>query len=181
IPPMTAERTTQILLVLQLELEAASPGEWQLEVSVEPGAARGARFDLHPVKIAAVEPTWVPVVSGLNRRTTYNTANLAADPGRDRLFLWELKNKQSNVPEQRALDHPAVSSSVAILKDEGPETLLKCKSWFETWLRPLAEQQEGEIRVHAEKRMTRTAHVGKTKKNLPAPEFLDSKLWDQLF
>jgi hypothetical protein len=167
--------------VLQLYIHAAAAGEWKLDVSLEPGAAHDCRFDLQPVRIAAVEPTWVPVVSGLNRRTVYNTSNLCPDPRREQTYLWELNHKRSAIPEQRALDHPAVSSSVAILKDEGQATRDACKFWLESWLSPLAEQQEGEIRIHAEKQMTRTAHVGKTRKNIPAPEFLTTRPWKQLF
>ena len=70
---------------------------------------------------------------------------------------------------------------MAILKDEGQPTLDACKTWLEAWLRPLADQQEGEIRIHAEKQMTASAYVGKTKKNLPASGFLSDKIWGKLF
>jgi hypothetical protein len=70
---------------------------------------------------------------------------------------------------------------VAILKDEGQPTLDACKAWFETWLRPLAGHQEGEITIHAEKQMTESAHVGKLKKKLPVSGFLSDKIWGKLF
>jgi hypothetical protein len=45
----------------------------------------------------------------------------------------------------------------------------------------MAAQQQGEIRIHAEKQMTAKFHVGKTKKSLPCSNFLDDKLWGKLF
>jgi hypothetical protein len=89
--------------------------------------------------------------------------------------------KQSQVPGQRQLDHPAITSSVAILQDEEQPTLDACRAWLESWLRPLAGQQHGEIRIQAEKQMTGSAYVGKTKKNLPVSDFLSDKLWGKLF
>jgi hypothetical protein len=44
-----------------------------------------------------------------------------------------------------------------------------------------ASRQEGEIRIHAEKRMSESASVGKTKKTLPASGFLSDKIWGKLF
>ena len=176
IPPMTAGRTTQILILFVLyNLESQAAGEWEINVSIQPGAQTEYQHNLPPVRIAAVEQSWLPVVSGLNPKTTYNKSNLSAN------HLNELNYKQSQVPAQRLLDHPAVTSSVAILKDDGQPTLDACKTWLEAWLGPLAEQQVGEIRIHAEKQMSKSFYVGKTKKNLPVSGFLGDKMWGKLF
>jgi hypothetical protein len=174
-PAMTPERTTQILLVLQIDLEPQTEGEWELRVSIQPGSQTEYRHDLPPLRVAAVEQTWLPVVSGLNTKTTYDKSNLSAT------HLHELNYKQSVVPGLRLLDHPAVTSSVAILQDEGQSMLDACKSWIEAWLHPLSQQKEGQIGIHAEKRMSASFHVGKTKKKLPVPGFLGDKLWGKLF
>jgi hypothetical protein len=79
------------------------------------------------------------------------------------------------------LDHPAVTANVAILNDQGQPTLDACKTWLEAWLGPLAEQQDGEIRILAEKQMSESAYVGKTKKTLPVSGFLRDKIWRKLF
>ena len=176
IPPMTAGRTTQILILFVLyDLESRTAGEWEINVSIQPGAQTEYQHNLPPLRIAAVEQGWLPVVSGLNPKTTYDKSNLSAT------HLHELNHKQSEIPGQRLLDHPAVTSSVAILNDEGQPTLDACKTWLEEWLRPLANQQEGELRILAEKQMTASAHVAKTKKNLPAAGFISEKTWSQLF
>jgi hypothetical protein len=175
IPSMAPQRTTQILLILQMDLEPQTAGEWEINISIQPGTQTEYQHDLPPLRIAAVEPGWSPVVSGLNPKTTYDKSNLSAT------HLNELNYRQSEIPRQRLLDHPAVTSSVAILKDEGQPTLDACKSWLDAWLGPLADQQEGEIRIHAEKHMSESAYVGKTKKHLPVAGFLGDKIWGKLF
>jgi hypothetical protein len=146
-----------------------------MNVSIQPGTQTEYQHNLPPLRIAAVEETWLPVISGLNPRTTYDKSNLSAT------HLRELNYKQSEIPRQRLLDHPAVTSSVAILQDQGQPTLDACKSWLEAWLRPLAEQQHGEIKIHGEKHMSESAYVGKTEKTLQVSGFLSDKIWGKLF
>jgi hypothetical protein len=111
----------------------------------------------------------------LNPKTTYDKSNLSAT------HLHELHYRQSTIPGLRQLDHPAVTSSAAILKDEGQATLDACQAWLEAWLRPLGDRQEGEVRVHAEKQMSVSFHVGKTKKTMPVFGFLSDRIWGRLF
>ena len=77
IPPMTAGRTTQILILFVLyDLEPQTAGEWEINVSIQPGAQTEYQHNLPPLRIAAVEQGWLPVVSGLNPKTTYDKSNL---------------------------------------------------------------------------------------------------------
>jgi hypothetical protein len=175
IPAMTSVRTTQILVVLQMDLEPQAAGEWEINVSIHAGTQAEYRHNLPPLRIAAVEQRWLPVISGLNPKTTYDKSNLSPT------HLHELNYRQSKTPGERQLDHPAVTSSVAILKDEGQATLDASKTWLEAWLRPLADQSDGEIRIHAEKWMSASFYVGKTKKTLPVSGFLSDKIWGKLF
>ena len=69
---------------------------------------------------------------------------------------------------------------MAIVPDEGQATLDACRSYLEAWLRPLAERT-GEVRIHAEKRMTPRAYVGKSRKTLPLSAFQSDKTWHKLF
>ncbi len=175
IPSMTPERTTQILLILQVHLEPQAAGEWTIDVTMQPGAQTEYRHELPPLRIAALEQTWLPVVSGLNLKTRYDKTNL------DATHLNELNYKQSRIPLGRELDHPAVASSVSILEDEGQATLDAGRSWLEAWLGPLASRTEGEIAIHTEKHMSGAFYVGKTKKRLPVSGFLSDKLWPKFF
>ena len=97
IPPMTAGRTTQILILFVLyELEPQTAGEWEINVSIQPGAQTEYQHNLPPLRIAAVEQGWLPVVSGLNPKTTYD--QIQSQP---RTHLHELNHKQSQIPGQR--------------------------------------------------------------------------------
>jgi len=95
-------------------------------------------------------------------------------------MLHELQQKQAAIRRDRTLTHFAIASNVAIVRDDGQATLDACRSWLEDWLRPLM-QQTGEVRIHAEKRMTAKAYVGKTRKTLPASAFNRDKAWQKLF
>lgn len=179
IPSKAPDRPTQILVVLQLQLVASHPGVFDIEVSVRPESHTDFHHDLPRARVAAVERTWLPVVSGLNPKTSYETRDLASQP-RGTLMLHELQHKQASILRERALNHFAIASNVAIVRDEGQSTLDACRSYLEGWLRPLVEQT-GEVRIHAEKRMTERAYVGKSRKTLPVSAFQQDKAWHKLF
>ena len=180
IPTKRPERPTQILIVLQLTLVASQVGVWDIDVSVRPKSGTDFQHDLPRARIAAVERTWLPVVSGLNPKASYETSDLATLQPRGPLMLDELRHKQASILLDRALVHFAVASNVAIVGDANQATLDACRSWLEAWLRPLAERT-GELRIHAEKRMTERAYVGKSKKTLPVSAFERDKAWRKLF
>jgi len=180
IPTKGPERPTQILVVLQLHLVASRAGVWDIDVSVRPASGTDFRHDLPRARLAAVEQTWLPVVSGLNPRASYETGDLATTPPRGTLMLHELQHKQVSIRLDRTLNHFAIASNVAIVRDEGQATLDACRSYLEAWLRPLAEQT-GDVRIHAEKRMTERAYVGKSRKTLPVSGFQRDKTWRKLF
>jgi hypothetical protein len=79
VPPLTPQRTTQILVILQLHLTASETGEWEIKVTLRPGAGAGCVHRLPTVRVAAVEQDWLPVVSGLNPKTGYDTADVVED------------------------------------------------------------------------------------------------------
>jgi hypothetical protein len=180
IPTKTPERPTQILVVLQLHLVASQAGAWDIEVSVRPTSRTAFQHDLPRARLAAVEQAWLPVVSGLNPKTSYETGDLATLQPRGPLMLQELQWKQAAIRQDRTLNHFAIASNVAIVQDNGQATFDACRSYLEAWLRPLAEQA-GEIRIHAEKRMTQRAYVGKSRKTLPVSAFQRDKTWHKLF
>jgi len=92
VPPMTPERTTQILIIFQLYLSALRPGEWEVKITLHPGTAGGSSYELPPARVAAVEQAWLPVVSGLNPKTAYNTADVAEERLPDRIVDIFLRN-----------------------------------------------------------------------------------------
>lgn len=180
IPTKAPERPTQILVVLQLHLVASQVGEWDIDVAVRPASLTDFHHDLPRARIAGAEQTWLPVVSGLNPKARYDARDLATLQPRGPVMLHELQRKQASILLDRTLTHFAIASNVAIVRDEGQATLDACRSYLEAWLRPLAEQT-GEVRIHAEKRMTERAYVGKSRKTLPASSFQHDKMWRKLF
>ncbi len=179
IPAKAPDRPTQILMIVQLQVAASRAGEWELHLSVRPASGGEFRHDLPRVRLAAVERTWLPLVSGLNPKATYDTSDLAQQP-RGPLMITELRHKQAAIGPYRTLDHFAIAGNVAILEHDGQATLDACRSYLEGWLRRLADRT-GEIRIHAEKRMTERAYVGKSRKTLPAAAFQRDKAWQKLF
>jgi hypothetical protein len=180
IPTKALERPTQILVILQLTLVASHVGEWAIAVAVRPASRTPFQHDLPRARLAAVEQTWLPVVSGLNPKTSYETGDLATLQPKGPLLLHELQRKQAAIRADRTLNHFAIASNVAIVRDEGQATLDACRTYLEAWLRPLADQT-AEVRIHAEKRMTERAYVGKSRKTLAASTFQRDKTWHKLF
>ena len=80
VPPMTPDRTTQILVILQLYVMASTAGEWEVRVTLQPQSDTGIVHELPAARVAAVDPGWIPVVSGLNPRTIYDPADRAEQP-----------------------------------------------------------------------------------------------------
>ena len=180
IPTKAPDRPTQILIVLQLNLVASQVGVWDIDVSVRPTSRTAVQHDLPHARIAAVEQTWLPIVSGLNPKASYDAGNLATLQPRGPVMLYELQRKQAAIVLDRALNHFAIASNVAIIADGGQATLDACRAYLEAWLRPLANQT-GEVRIQAEKRMTRVGYVGKSRKTLAQAAFQRDKTWHKLF
>jgi hypothetical protein len=49
-------------------------------IALRPQSETGYAFELPPVRVAALEAGWLPVVSGLNPKTTYDMSDLVEDP-----------------------------------------------------------------------------------------------------
>jgi hypothetical protein len=77
VPPVTPGQTTQIIVILQLHLTASCPGEWNVKVMLRPRSESDYSCELPPARVAAVEQSWLPIVSSLNPRATYDTADIA--------------------------------------------------------------------------------------------------------
>src|SRR4029079_15769290 len=104
IPAKEPARPTQILIVLQLHLVASRVGEWEITVSVRPASGTDFQHDLPRARIAAVEQTWLPVVSGLNPRASYETGDLPTLQPKGPVMLSELQQRQAAVLLERRLD-----------------------------------------------------------------------------
>ena len=180
IPSKARDRPTQILLILQLRVVPSQAGVWDIDVSVRPQSRTSFQHDLPRARVAGVEQTWLPIVSGLNPKASYETSDLAQLQPRGLVMLNELRHKQTAIPRDRTLTHFAIASNVAIAQDDGQPIRDACRSWLEAWLRPLAART-GELRIRAEKQMTERAYVGKSQKTLAVSDFPGDKTWKKLF
>jgi hypothetical protein len=219
VPPMTPTRSTQILIVLQFHVTAAAPGEWTLRVRLRPGKERTPLHELPPARIVATRRTWLPIVTGLNPRATYDPSDLPdgamsdsaveavtrrsmarhmaeksvaeARAELDRQFaamrahnyknwLRDVVYQPQKLAREWRLESPAITANVAILADRGAPTLANARSYLEDWLRRLAPAG-GEVRAHAERRMTASLSVGKVRKSCPAAVLLADKAWAKFF
>jgi hypothetical protein len=75
-----APGSTQILLILQLTVIAATEGEWDAAVTFHPGPAPAPAHRLPGARIAAVTPGWLPIASGLNPKAPYETSDMPDPP-----------------------------------------------------------------------------------------------------
>lgn len=80
VPPITPASTTQIIVVLQLHIAASRPGEWDVRVTLHAGSDGEYSCELPRARVAATEQGWLPVVSGLNPKTAYDTADIVEPP-----------------------------------------------------------------------------------------------------
>jgi len=76
VPPIAPASTTQIIVVLQLHIAASRRGEWDVRVTLHPGPDGEYSCELPRARVTAMEQGWLPVVSGLNPKAAYDTADI---------------------------------------------------------------------------------------------------------
>lgn len=180
IPPMTASRSTQILLIFVLEMVASTEGSWEISAALQTDQKSDYAFELPQVSLAARNRSWLTVVSGLNPKTFYDLSVLQSDR-QGTIRLAEMQSQQKQLAADRRLEHDSILSIAAILEDHGQKTLDQCRCFFESWLKDMQDCLQGEALVFAAKQMTASAHVGKTKKTLALSSLVSDKLWKKLF
>ena len=79
-----------------------------------------------------------------------------------------------------AMTRLLIAANVAIVADRGQSTLDASRPYLEKWLHGLTAKS-GQVRVHAERRMTAGFTVGKVKKAWPAATLLSDKAWGKFF
>ncbi len=77
VPPLMPGQTTQIIVILQLHLTASHPGQWTVKVALHLRSESDYTCELPPTRVAAVEQSWLPIVSSLSPKATYDTTDIA--------------------------------------------------------------------------------------------------------
>jgi hypothetical protein len=127
VPAMTAQRSTQILVMLQLQVVASREGEWQVKVTLRPRAEDGGVHRLPAARVAAVNQTWLPVVSGLNPKAVYDTGDLVEDPAPDGVFDYLIPQYR----DQRRLAMPREEARAALRAEQGRARERNYKAWLQ--------------------------------------------------
>src|SRR5262249_27869216 len=97
VPTKAPDRPTQILVVLQLNLTGSRGGEWDIDVSVQPTSPADFHYQLPRARLAAIDKAWLPVVSGLNPKVSYEIGDLASLQPRGGVMLQEMQRKQAAI------------------------------------------------------------------------------------
>ncbi|HUO04163.1 MAG TPA: hypothetical protein VMU16_03090 [Candidatus Binataceae bacterium] len=146
VPPMTPERTTQILIVLQLYLTASVAGEWEVKVTLQPHSKNDYYFEPPPARVAALDQAWLPVVSGLNPKTVYNTADFAEDRLPDNIV--DIVIRKSGNPHLMGMAAAEARASLEAQQSQQRERNYKA------WLYDLQQKQS---RLRDERRLNHPA------------------------
>ncbi|HXQ15654.1 MAG TPA: hypothetical protein VN814_13620, partial [Caulobacteraceae bacterium] len=112
---------------------------------------------LPPLRLRALRPNWVPLVSRSD----------PPEPARGEAVL--------------RLNTPSVWSGVAILGDDGAGARERAQALAEGWLARLSPEARTVAVVHTEKHLTPSFNISKSTKTLPLSDLTGDRLWPRLF
>jgi hypothetical protein len=131
-------------------------GEATLIPVLAPLEAEVQSPSLPPLRLAAVQPSWVPIVSRSEK----------PDAGRRQAIL--------------RLNTPSVLSAAAILPDDGDTSRDRARELIEAWLRRLRPEPGTTAVVHTQ-RMSPSKKLAKATRPVPLEALTADKLWAKLF
>src|SRR5262245_9272745 len=127
VPPVTPGQTTQIIVILQLHLTASRPGEWNVKVTLQPGSESDYSCQLPPARVAAVEQSWLPIVSSLNPKATYDTTDIADGQPPDRAMDFLVQRSG----DYRYRNMPAAEATAALRRQLSQGREHHYKAWLQ--------------------------------------------------
>jgi hypothetical protein len=132
-------------------------GEATLTPSVETSTGVQPFPALPPLRLCALRPAWIPLVSRSDTPT----------PARHEAVL--------------RLNTPSVWSAVAVLPANGGAARERARALAEEWLAQLSPEAGTTAVVHTQKHMSPSFNISKSTKTLPLAELTRDKLWPRLF
>ena len=151
LPPTEPETRKQFLLLVQLSLRLAGGREATVVPTVESMDDAFAPTELPPLRLRAVEPSWIPIRGA-------SSGDLAL-----------------------RFAEPAVASHAAIFPRAAEAERARVQALFETWLGSLSLPAGMVASVRTEKHMTAKGNASKNTWDAPAANLLADKRWRQLF
>ena len=127
VPPLTPGQTTQIILILQLHLTASHPGEWTVEVTLHLRSQTDYSCELPPARVAAAAQSWLPIVSILNPKATYDTTDFAEEQLPESAMEFQIRS--SSDYRYRAM--PAADAMAALWRQSSQGREHHYKAWLQ--------------------------------------------------
>ncbi len=157
VPAADPQSRRLVILILIVQATLPQEGEATLTPSVETAAGVQPSPALPPLRLRALRPAWVPLVS---RSDT-------PKPARHEQVL--------------RLNTPSVWSGVAVLPADGGAARERARSLAEGWLARLSPEAGTMAVVHTQKHMSASFNISKTTRTLALAELTRDKLWPRLF
>jgi hypothetical protein len=157
VPAADPQSRRQVILILIVQTTLLQEGEATLSPSVETLDGLRPCPALPPLRLRALRPSWVPLVS----RTQAPCA--------------------ARIEKILRLNTPSVWSGVAMVPLDSGDARERARSLAEKWLEQLSPEAETMAIVHTKKHMSPSFNILKTTRTLPIAELTGDKLWSRLF
>jgi hypothetical protein len=157
VPAADPQSRRQVILLLTVQSALLGEGEVMLTPSLETGDGLRPSPAMPPLRLRAVRPTWVPLVS----------RSATQDQRRDNAVL--------------RLNTPSVWSATAILPADRGAPRERARALAEGWLARLSPEAGTTAVVQTHKHMSASFNVSKTNRTLPLAELTGDRLWPRLF
>jgi hypothetical protein len=146
-----------VILILIIQATLPQEGEATITPSVETAAGVQTSPALPPLRLRALLPAWVPLVSRSD----------PSEPARQKAVL--------------RLNTPSVWSGVAVLAADGGAARERARLLAEDWLARLSPEAGTMAVVHTQKQMSPSFNISKSTRTLPLAGLTRDKLWSRLF
>ena len=157
VPAVDPQSRGSIILILVVRTTLPEEGEATLTPLVETAGGVHPSPALPSLRLRALEPAWIPLVSRSDTRK----------PWTDQAVL--------------RLNTPSVWSGVAVLPDVAGTSRGQAQALAERWLNQLMPEAGAVAVVHTEKHMTASFNISKATKVLPVSDLTLDRLWPRLF
>jgi DNA-directed RNA polymerase specialized sigma24 family protein len=157
VPAADPQSRRLILLILTVQVTLPEEGGATLTPSIETSEGVRPSPALPPLRLLALKPAWVPLVS------------------------------RSDTPQLRPaeavlrLNTPSVWSAVAVLTDDSAVVRERTRVLAESWLEQLTPEADTVAVVHTEKHLTASFSTSKATRALPFADLTRDRLWTRLF
>lgn len=157
VPPTNPQSRAQVILIVTVEATLPTEGIVTITPRLETAGGLQPSPALPPLRLRAVRPAWIPLVSRSGSSAPARIGNVLR------------------------LNTPSVWSCVAVLPSDGAEARGQAKSLAEAWLARLSPEAGIVAVVHTQKHMTSNFNISKATRTIPLADLTRDKSWGKLF